>query len=63
MKNEELEKAFGDFIGCHDYEDKQSFMFSIVYRSFKAGWDSAHGNKLTFKPNLKIIKKSDKAPK
>ena len=44
MESNTFEKAFGDFIDRHEYDEVQSALFDVVRYAFKAGWESAGGN-------------------
>jgi len=37
MESNTFEKAFGDFIDCHEYDEAQSALFDMIHISFKAG--------------------------
>ena len=38
-----FEKAFGDFIDRHEYDEAESALFSMVRIAFIAGWKAAGG--------------------
>ena len=38
---QDFEKAFGDFIDRHEYDEAQGALFSMIRISFKAGWLAA----------------------
>ena len=43
MLTNEFEKAFGDFIDRHEYDEAESALFSMVRIAFIAGWKAAGG--------------------
>jgi len=40
----EFEKAFGDFLDRHEYDQAENALFAMVRISFLAGWNAAGGN-------------------
>jgi hypothetical protein len=40
----DFEKAFDDFLECHECDEAEAALFTIIRMSFKAGWLAAGGN-------------------
>jgi len=63
MESNTFEKAFGDFIDRHEYDEAQSALFDVVRYAFKAGWESAGGDPPEAQPIIRFIhKKPDEEP-
>ena len=43
MMSNEFEKAFGDFLDRHEYDEAEAYLFSMVRLAFVAGWKAAGG--------------------
>lgn len=43
MRSNEFEKAFSDFLDRHEYDEAESYLFSMVRTAFAAGWQAAGG--------------------
>ena len=43
MYTNELEEAFSNFLERHEYDEAESYLFSMVRLSFVAGWMAAGG--------------------
>ena len=44
MMSNEFEKAFGDFLDRHEYDEAEAYLFSMVRLAFVAGWKAAGGD-------------------
>ena len=44
MMSNEFEKAFGDFLERHEYDEAEAYLFSMVRLAFVAGWKAAGGD-------------------
>jgi len=44
MYSNEFEKAFGDFLDRHEYDEAEAYLFSMVRLAFVAGWKAAGGD-------------------
>lgn len=45
LKNNLYEKAFGNFLERHEYDEAESALFDMVRIAFSAGWRAAGGEK------------------
>ncbi len=43
MYSNEFEKAFGDFLDRHEYDEAENALFAMVRIAFSAGWQAAGG--------------------
>lgn len=39
-----FEKAFGNFLDRHEYDEAEAYLFSMVRLAFVAGWKAAGGD-------------------
>ena len=44
MYSNKFEKAFGDFLDRHEYDEAEAYLFSMVRLAFVAGWKAAGGD-------------------
>lgn len=45
MYSNEFEEAFSEFLECHEYDEAENYLFSMVRIAFVAGWKAAGGAK------------------
>ena len=43
MYSNEFEEAFANFLDRHEYDEAESYLFSMVRLAFAAGWTAAGG--------------------
>ena len=43
MYTNEFEEAFSNFLDRHEYDEAESYLFSMVRLAFAAGWQAAGG--------------------
>ena len=43
MYTNEFEAAFSSFLDCHEYDEAENCLFSMIRLAFAAGWQSAGG--------------------
>lgn len=44
MYSNKFEKAFGNFLDRHEYDEAEAYLFSMVRLAFVAGWKTAGGD-------------------
>ena len=44
MQSNDFEDAFSQFLARHEYDEAESYLFSMVRISFAAGWQAAGGD-------------------
>ena len=44
MQSNDFEDAFSQFLARHEYDEAESYLFSMVRISFAAGWRAAGGD-------------------
>ena len=56
MQSNDFEKVFGDFLERKEYDEAQGALFTIVRKSFEAGWNAAGGDPPAPQKIFEIVK-------
>lgn len=58
----DFERAFGDFLDCHEYDQAENALFAMVRISLLAGWKAAGGSPPQPQKIFPIMHKEDIDP-